>query len=202
MRPDEYITAARVPESIPAQEFGPWRIERLSLEDSQFNAKYVGFKTLTLLRRTTLATLHLEHGEVVMDDSQLELRRHLAIWISARGRVLITGLGLGCVARGLLAKPEIRQLTIVELDRGILDRIGPEFERDPRARLIHGDALKISLPGEKFDYAWHDIWTEGPRSLHLLHAELMARFRDQAEHQGAWQFPRLAKRMLPARYLR
>ena len=212
MQPNEYINAARVPESIKAQAFGLWRIEKRDVDDSaaklparaaQDLKEYVGFQTYTLLFRISIKTLHTQpEGEVVMDDSLLELRRHLPIWIPAAGRILISGLGLGCVARGLQAKPEVEHLTIVEVDSAILERIGPEFERDPRIRLIHGDALKVNLTGERFDYAWHDIWTEGPKHLHLLHAELMAKFRDQVDHQGAWRFPRFVKRRLPAKYLR
>jgi hypothetical protein len=36
-----------------------------------------------------------------MNDFPQELKKHLDFVLRARGRVLVTGLGLGCVVRGL-----------------------------------------------------------------------------------------------------
>jgi hypothetical protein len=63
--------------------------------------------------------MHLEQDdgrvyEVVMEDSPRELRRHLPIWMHAHGRVLVTGLGLGCVVRGLLASPHVEYIDVAK----------------------------------------------------------------------------------------
>ena len=129
-----------------------------------------------------------------MEDSAFELRKHLPIWMAARGRVLVTGLGLGCVVRGLLAKPEVEQIDVVEIDDDILRVVGPEFAKDPRVTLHHGDALEIDLAG-RFDFAWHDLWTEGD-GLHQLHVALLMRFSNRCGPQGAWAFPRFAARLI------
>ena len=111
-------------------------------------------------------------------------------------RVLITGLGLGCVVRGLLASPRIERIDVVELDADILRIIGSEFVDDRRVSLHHGDALTIEFPERRtWDFAWHDLWTDGERHLQSLHAELMVRFRDRVVHQqGAWAFPQAMKK--------
>lgn len=125
-----------------------------------------------------------------MEDSQSELQKHLPIWLRARGRVLVTGLGLGCVVRGLLAKPDVDHITVIEIDRSILRIVGHEFESNTRVSLVHGDALAFHPNGHHWDYAWHDLWTDGEEHLQCLHARLMAKFFHSCDVQGAWEFPR------------
>lgn len=209
MSPQDYIAAARVPDRLTPQSFGPWTIKRVSLKDhpklSGFLAldflSKVGFRDYTLLLRHTYATLHLADGEVVMEDSQRELQKHLPIWLRAKGHVLVTGLGLGCVVRGLLASSAVEQITVVEIDANILRVVGHEFNANPRVRLIHGDAFKVQLR-EKFEAAWHDLWTDGDVHLSVLHAKLLAQFRPQCKVQGAWNLPRYFKRQMPEWVLR
>jgi spermidine synthase len=206
MDPNYFLKAARVPESLKPQVFGLWQIRRVTsdmLESSSEKWRFVnliGAHSQTALHRYTEATMHLNYGELVMEDSLRELRRHLPIWMNASGRVLVTGLGLGCVVRGLLASPAVEHITVVELDRHIIRVVGHEFQSNRRVRLVHGDALKVSFRGEKFDWAWHDLWTED-KSLQLMHGRVMQRFKKQVSRQGAWAFPRYFKRIMPAWYL-
>lgn len=207
MRPADYIAAARAPETLAPQEFGLWRIERIaaaSIRDPERRRSllaHAGFPSYLALRRLTVGALHLAESEweVVMDDTWRELARHLPVWLAASGRVLVTGLGLGCVVRGLLAKPDVERIDVVEIDGDILDRVGPEFARNPRVRLHLGDALRFPADG-RWDYAWHDIWCEPARkpSLQSLHAELLVRFHGSVRvAQGAWTFSRELKRIWP-----
>ena len=180
-----YITAARVPRSLAAQDFGLWHIRRQYIRNGPFN-------DMTALCKWTMATLHLTHGEVVMEDSVRELSRHLPIWLRASGRVLVTGLGLGCVVRGLLANPEVAEIDVVEIDPHVMNVIGDEFIAEPRVNLILGDALNLEwMPGTAWDYAWHDLFHEdGNGALQALHAQLLLKYREACAQQGAWAFPR------------
>jgi hypothetical protein len=197
MTPRDYMEAARVPRSLVPQEFGLWTIERLTCADGVVDGrlvllseKTVGFPDYTMLSRWTEQTLHLVRGEVVMEDSARELRKHLPIWLAARGRVLVTGLGLGCVVRGLLANRDVEMIDVVEIDNDILRVVGAEFAGKRRVRLIQGDALRLEWsPDSRWEAAWHDLWVEGP-NLQMLHAELFFRFHHRARLQGAWAFPR------------
>jgi hypothetical protein len=213
MRPSDYIAAARVPETIEPQEFGVWKIARVKDTDTfdtqepttyqraMFRSK-IGFPSYTILRRSSMKTMHLDdYGEVVMEDSIRELRQHLPIWMQAKGRVLVTGLGLGCVVRGLLAKSEVDHITVIEIDRYIATVIGPELTGSGKVKLIVGDALNVDLPGERFDYAWHDLWTDDG-NLQIQHARLLFKFKNAVRRQGAWAFPKHFKRIMPAWLLR
>lgn len=192
MTPADYLAAARVPPWYQRkQTFGPWTMERMPQPDVTLAfVMGIGADGYTILHRPTEATMHLDRGVIVMEDSRRELRKHLPIWLTARGRVLVTGLGLGCVVRGLLANPAVEQIDVVEIDDDILRVIGPEFARDPRVTLHHDDALTIQFhPAARWDFAWHDLWTED-EGLQGLHVQLFARFWRRVGRQGAWAFPR------------
>lgn len=195
----DYIEAARVPSRLKPQVFGLWSIVRLDLSKlPSFAAKYHrelngGFDQVTFLKRMTMATLHMD-GETVMEDSLIELSRHLPIWLHARGSVLVTGLGLGCVVRGLLHNPDVEHITVIELDRHILRIVGHEFQSNPRVELIQGDALKWQIGKRRFDFAWHDIWFPDNEGLHAAHFKMIVRFSRRIKKQGAWGLPRFLKR--------
>lgn len=195
----DFIRAARVPESVEPREFFPWQIIR-----RRSPSKLLGFDTQTMLCRWGWGSMHQQHGEIVMDDSLPELRRHLPIWMAARGRVLKTGLGLGCVPRGLLINPAVEHIDIVEIDAAIIDAIGPEFEGNPRVTIHHADAHTWDFGDRRWDYIWHDIHDNAEeQNLIVQHARLMVRYLDATplDRQGAWAFPREVARRLPARLL-
>ncbi|HWY24417.1 MAG TPA: hypothetical protein VNX47_05825 [Nevskia sp.] len=190
----DYLRAMRCPVWVQPQTFGLWTIQRRRYDHEAFRL-LVGHPYQTALCRLTDATM-LSGGATVMEDSTQELSRHLPILLAARGRVLVSGLGLGCVLRGLLANPAVRHVDVVEVDQEIIDAIWPEFAPDPRCMIHHGDALTCAWPpGTRWDFAWHDVWCEGDGQLHLLHLKLITRYRAMAEQQGAWQLPRLVKRV-------
>jgi hypothetical protein len=163
---NRYLHAARVPESLQPHRFGPWTIERRQAENSVVRYQ-IGWSDYTLLWRESWRTLHLPGpGEIVMEDSHHELARHLPIWLNARGRVLVTGLGLGCVVRGLLANPAVTHIDVVEIDPDIIRVVWPEFQREERCLIREGDALNMTWPpGTFWDYAWHDLWTDRPAAV-------------------------------------
>jgi hypothetical protein len=203
MKPGEYIDAARVPLTLKPQAFGMWQITRVDSREiewpnwqAQLQWKIqAGYDIVTFLKRMTLATPHSD-GETVMEDSARELRKHLPIWLEAQGRILVTGLGLGCVVRGLLAKPEVEQVDVLEIDRSILRVVGHEFIGNRRVHLHLADAFDWQPGHKQFDYAWHDIWSEGESHISVLHARLMLRYSDFVKRQGAWGMPSWFKRLL------
>lgn len=200
-----FLDAARVPETLQPQKFGMWTIERLAANELPAGVanSWIGYPTYTLLRHYSLRTLHLhDQDEVVMEDSERELRKHLPIWLEAKGRVLVTGLGLGCVVRGLLASPAVEHITVVEIDPKIVAIVGAEFQGNPRVQILTCDALEVEfIPELRWDYAWHDLWTDGDEALQVLHTRLFIKFADRCRRQGAWAFPRYVSRLLPWRAL-
>lgn len=198
MKPNDYLEAARVPESLQPQKFGLWSIQRKTFsretKAGAIQIALVGWISQTILLRMTAATMHLD-GVIVMEDGVSELRRHLPIWLAARGRVLVTGLGLGCVLRGLLAKPEVEHVDVIEIDADIIRVVGAEFAGNPRATIHRGNALTMRWPATtRWDYAWHDLWIEQENKLQLDHMAAMLHFKNHVPKQGAWAFPKFIKR--------
>lgn len=203
MTPDHLIDAMRVPPS-ERRRAGLWEIRHADLSGVAglpFIPAIAPYTSLTMLLRTTEATLHQDMGECVMEDSPKELRRHMPIMLHGHGRILISGLGLGCVVRGLLVKPDVEHIDVIEIDPAIARLVWPEFQDDPRVTLHMGDAETWPIPeGARWDYAWHDVWSEY-ESLAIVHARIIARFDDRCDRQGAWQMPRIAMRRMPERII-
>jgi len=208
-----FLQAARTPAWLQPQAWGRWAITRVTLTTPREYAA-IGWTTQTRLHYSSWSDLPPEHGTLVMEDSWVELRKHLPLWLAAHGRVLLTGLGLGCTLRGLLTKPAVTQVDVLEWDADLLRIIGPEFRGDPRVQFIQADARTFAVPPRlTWDYAWHDLFTEtgcvmddagsssGVPSLHVLHAELLCRYAEACRVQGAWAFPRAFKRCWPRRLL-
>lgn len=198
--------AAAKADAIPEGKSGLWYVQKVPLardtmvphstdEPKRYEKLPAG--NYTQLRRLTWAEVHIG-GECVMLDTPGELGKHLDFMLRARGRVLITGLGLGCVARGTLANPAVTSVTIIERDPHVLHLVRPHMPIDSRLEIIQADALTWTKnTTETFDCAWHDLWTsadDGEPELQLWHCELIKAMSDRVAFQGAWQFPRWIRR--------
>jgi hypothetical protein len=154
----------------------------------------------TFLHRVTDDTLYRSPpGEVVMEDTPFELQTHMGFVLQARGRVLVTGLGLGCVIRGLLINPAVEHVTVIENSLDVLQLVAPHMPKE-RLTIIDAEALEWTAKNkESFDCAWHDLWTDrgsGEPHLNMWHTQLLANCRKFIKRQGAWDFPREGKRKL------
>lgn len=102
-------------------------------------------------------------GGVWMSDCPAELVAMHAFAESARGDVLVGGLGLGIVVRYLAMNPRVRSVTVVERERDVLDLIGPGLRRDVKVpvRLEHMRLERFleKLPAWPYGSAFFDTWT-------------------------------------------
>ena len=129
-----------------------------------------------------------------MHDVPHELKTHLNFMLRAKGKVLINGLGLGCVVRGCLKNPSVEHITVVERSTDVLKLVEPYMPKTRRLRIVKADALRYAeQTREKFDCAWNDLWNDEDKeepALALIHADLMVRLRHKVQFQGAWAMPR------------
>jgi hypothetical protein len=98
-------------------------------------------------------------GDVLMSDHPQEMMDHAPFLALARGRVLVTGLGLGYVVAQLLRRPAVTAVVVVDHDAEIIELIGPQFRGQP-VSIIHDDACAVlagAAPGH-FQSAWLDTW--------------------------------------------
>jgi hypothetical protein len=134
-------------------------------------------------------------GYTVMEDSDAELSRHLQAVKFASGRILKTGLGLGCFVRMCLTKEDVQHIDVVEIDASIATHFGAEFKDNPRVKVHLADALTWDPGDRRWDLAWHDIYCAGNEGLQHLHMQLITRYQKHAQVQGAWNLPRWIKRL-------
>jgi hypothetical protein len=206
MRPDKSTILAQARASqIPAGLAGLWSVVKFSLS-GPFPVKRGSDKEVILpaghytqLWCQTEATMHLPYGVLVMQDTPEELATHLDFMLRANGRVLITGLGLGCVLRGCLANPNVESCTVVERDPHVLNLVAPHLPRD-RFEIVKADATAYvaDMPANTFDCAWHDLWNDPARDedhLQVIHSGLICACTGKIAMQGAWAFPHYLKRV-------
>jgi hypothetical protein len=204
MNKSDLLTAMQA-NSIPAGWSNLWYVAKTTFTKPAPGIRHgksvtVSPGTYTFLRRLTETTLyHAPAGEIVMEDTPFELQTHLGFVMHARGKVLVTGLGLGCVTRGLLANPHVEHVTCIENSKDVLKLVAPHMPTE-RLTIVEADALEWTAKNkETFDAGWHDLWTdtdEGEPHLDIWHSTLLANCRDTVRQQGAWAFDRRAKKVL------
>lgn len=202
------LLAVMKADSIPAGESGLWYIAKTTLTTPLHSiyhdrAVVVPMGTYTHLYRITDSTLYRDPpGEVVMEDTPFELQTHLDFVMRACGSVLVSGLGLGCVVRGLLANPNVFDVTCIENSRDVLKLVAPHMPKE-RLTIIEANALEWTDKNTvRFDFAWHDLWTNrdiGEPHLDHWHSRLLTNCRDTVAVQGAWAFDRKLKKYMVRR---
>ena len=127
---------------------------------------------------------------LVMSDTPDEIRDHVGPFYRAKGRVLINGLGLGCLLKGILMNDEVTHVDVVEIDEDIVElmRVSAPWISDPRVTIHIADALTMKWPpNTQWDVVWHDIWDDlNTDDLSTSRAKLHRMYGRRAGWQGAW----------------
>lgn len=205
MNKQTLLKAAKA-DCIPAGSSGRWFIRKVVLDRStpavyRNRPAIIPAGTYTYLYKMTMATMNQEPpGVCIMEDTPQELNTHRAFMMEARGNVLVTGLGLGCVVRGLLANPAVTRLTVIENSQDVLKLVAPYVtggRHDDRLLVVYADAIAwTKATTQTFDYAWHDLCsTQEDGQLHLdhYHVEMLMNLRGKVGKQGAWNLHRKVK---------
>lgn len=202
---EDILRAARA-DSIPAGESGTWSVRKWAIDRPRIGysadrsrSGVIPAGSYTSLVKLTMATMHnADPGECVMLDAPHELRTHLDFMMRAKGRVLKTGLGLGCVVRGCLVNPAVTHVTVIERDPHVLKLVAPHMPKD-RVEIIQADAIQWCKETDRqFDSAWHDIWNDDDLNeppLAVLHGDLLCATSKKVKGpHGAWDFPRFMRK--------
>ena len=183
---------------VPPSRRGPWRVDDAVVKDDlelmMRNLRWTrdGSPEMCVEPGVYRRLAHKERG-CVMSNTQMEIRTAQVALRKATGRVIITGLGLGMVLYGILAKPEVTEVLVVEFDPDIIKLTAPHFS-DARLRIVQGDARNFTPPGGMFDYAWHDIWDDIDSDNLPDMAAVRKRFKPFVRDQDCWSEP-MAQRM-------
>jgi hypothetical protein len=181
--------------TVPDGQKGDWRVstftvlpekDNLGLFMSNFRAIRDGNAFAVVHPGTYKRLTHKTRG-VIMSNTPMEVRTNIDAYFAAKGRVLINGLGLGMLLEGILHKPDVTYVRVIEAEQDVIDLVGPHFANDPRVEIVKADAYTYKpAKGEKFDYVWHDIWDEISADNLPKMATLNRKYARAAEAQGTW----------------
>jgi spermidine synthase len=168
--------------TLPEMEKGEWKVEHFTTDRTDFHSLLRGRgvpvgETFTRLRR---------NGTLVMSDTPAEMSDHRWAVRKAKGSCLISGLGIGMVLKNILLKPEVTDVTVVEISQDLIDLIAPHYP-DDRVTFVCADVLTWKPPkGKRYDMVWHDIWdnicADNLPEMQKLHR----RYGRKSAWQGSW----------------
>jgi hypothetical protein len=108
-------------------------------------------------------TLFHKDGFTMMSDVPMEKETNQDFINTANGHVLIGGLGLGLIILPLLECEDIKSITVVESDLGVIDIVSPilsNMDHNKKLKIIHGDVFNahVFFKESQFDCIYFDIW--------------------------------------------
>lgn len=128
-----------------------------------------------------------------MSDTNAEARDHRQPYYKAKElgakRVLINGLGLGCILNAILSLDTVEHVDVVEFDPRVIKLVAPTYANDPRVNIIEADAYvqaKNWPVGTHWDVAWHDIWPNINEDNLPEMARLHRSYGRRVTWQGSW----------------
>jgi hypothetical protein len=179
-----------IPVTVPDGTSGDWTVETFTVDEydarmHQLRCLFGGYGSRGV-RAGTYKRLSYKNS-VVMSNTPAECADHWEPIHRATGHVLLNGLGLGVVLTAILEKPEVQQVTVIELSEDVITLVGPTFTDDARVTIIHADAFTWKPPrGVRYDVVWHDIWNEICTDNLAEMATLHRRYGRRCNWQGSW----------------
>ena len=168
--------------NLPEMSKGPWRIEHFITDRPDFHSMMRGRDVPLGESYTRL----MRNGTLVMSDTSAECRDHLEALYRATGNCLINGLGIGMILKNILLKPEVTDVTIVEISQDLIDLVSPHYT-DPRVKYVCCDAfLYKPEKGKRFQMVWHDIWDNICEDNLPEMTKLHRKYGKYSDWQGSW----------------
>ena len=101
------------------------------------------------------------NGRTMMSDTNHERATNCEVVRQARGDMLIGGLGLGMILHPIMAKPEVRHVTVIEQSQDVIDLVSPTLPRRDDITIIVADLMEWKPPrGMTWDVIYFDIWPD------------------------------------------
>ncbi len=131
--------------------------------------------------------------EVMMSDTPMEKRSNQGVVWRAQGDVLIAGLGIGMVLLPILAKPEVKSVTVVEKSQDVIRLVAPTVFNQPggeKLKIVYQDVFDWRPEaGTKYDTLYFDIWPtineDNLVEMDDLH-KIFSRYRRKGSWMNSW----------------
>lgn len=173
--------------TVPEGKSGDWEVTIFEVTESQSRMSLLrdGRRCVYPGKYTKLT----HFGDIVMSDTNAEMRDHYKPVAMANGNILINGLGLGVVLLNCLIKGSVSHATVVEKSKDVIDLVALHYIEmfGNKLTIINDDALTWKAPvGEVYGMVWHDIWpcicADNLEEMKKLHRK----YGRRCDWQGSW----------------
>jgi spermidine synthase len=144
-------------------EFGNYAIYQL-LSPNYVDSKVLNFYNYSgSLEKEQTVILSNKSNECIMSNNLFERLTNQNFINTAKGDVIIFGLGLGLIIFPLLEDDEVTSITVIDKSVDIIDNLGPIIKNsdvDNKLTIINGDVFTYyqQLNDVKFDVMYFDYW--------------------------------------------
>lgn len=153
------LQAGTLHKRIPVASFGAARIVH---DSPDMLTKMRAARDGQPLNADTYTRLIVD-GTLWMTDAEFECWTNSGFVRSAKGDVLIAGLGLGLVVEPLLKSSQVESVTVLEISPDVIALIGPVYDHI-KLSIIKADARTWEVPKKAYDTIYLDIWADVPNS--------------------------------------
>ena len=95
--------------------------------------------------------------ECVMSDTPMEKETNRDFVRNAHGNVLIGGLGIGLIVLAIQDKEDVKQITVVEKNREVIELVGKQLPLNSKVSIVNDDVFEYK-PLFKYNTIYMDIW--------------------------------------------
>lgn len=173
---------------VPDRQSGDWVVQTFTISENaaKFENLRASFRPGGRYVKPGTFKRLMYQGHVIMSNTPAEIGDHIYFMHQAKGHVLINGLGLGVCIFGILPKPEIESITVIEISPDVISLVAP-YINDARVTVIQDDALEYKPPkGKRYGAVWHDIWpnicADNLEEMAMLHRK----YGKRTDWQGSW----------------
>lgn len=99
----------------------------------------------------------INRGECVMSDTPMEKDTNRDFVRNAHGNVLIGGLGIGLIILAIQDKEDVKQITVVEKNREVIELVGKQLPLNSKVNIVNDDVFEYK-PLIKYNTIYMDIW--------------------------------------------
>lgn len=181
--PHRIFTDLKSEVDIPEQRIGRFEIRHSIIKAGEKipvvtmrNALFMHYKPLDIILPFdyTVTKLHqyyedskndMDKGTWMTTHPQEIFSSHM-VHDAAFGDVLIGGLGLGYSTQNIASKPDVKSVTVVEIEKDVIQIVEPHLHRS-NVEVVQDDLYKyLETTKKKFDFCYFDIWAStGEREL-------------------------------------
>lgn len=140
----------KMAEILKPCKVGNAEIDIMEIKDTNFRAALSGISPGKYARLRV-------NGECMMSETPMEHRTNRDFIRNAHGDILIGGLGIGMIILAIQDEPEVKSITVIEMNENVIDAVLHQLPINEKVRVLCMDAF-LWKPDKKFDCIYMDIW--------------------------------------------